>query len=323
MAYSKLYKDTSSGKIYTRMLSLDRREFLIAAGGIAASTMVGCAPLNTEATSPDLPQIVHLENKDFPLAYPSVEEFIRQTPECVERLTGLIERHQDDPLINPDLSTLRWFKEVNADYLKPPNLLSAMKCLLNDLGDTNWVLLEKWEQGGLSAGNRTDIQIRKGSPDLGRTHIVYDSEDIKNARYSCLDNSDKVVPISNLSLTVLTLYEYAGRLQDIATLVSLKNRKIFDNIYPLTEEAVKKAIKDENDELFKTGYRLSCDQNILQLALVRAIASLAGNPTGKVVGLERHMGWNIYKTAVGAGCLTGDLSQLATFINLLTHDAKY
>ncbi|PIQ70228.1 hypothetical protein COS55_01335 [Candidatus Shapirobacteria bacterium CG03_land_8_20_14_0_80_40_19] len=173
-----------------------------------------------------------------------------------------------------------------------------------------------------SFGNK-DKQPGSGRPHLRETHIHLNKEDIAASLYPCLENSERQVRISNLGLTVLMFYEYLNRMQKIGLLFGMKEEGCFKNISNLTEEGVKKIVGERGKELILNGYRFSRDQNIGQLALVVSIAALAGNPEAGVVGLERHMNWEIYRLAREAGCLTGNLNSLADLFNLVTCGAKY
>lgn len=302
----------------------ERREFLfrrvpLAIAGVALTTS-GCAPVEARA---ELPKIVKLPENVFPLVYPTGEEFIVRALSCVEQLASLIETRKNDLFVNPNLPALRWFREVNDGYLKPPTLLQVFEILKSDLRN-KLVVLKKWDMPIGRVGNWTDIFIgTDGQPYLEKTHIVLNCDGVRNDRYPSLDSPQKMVPISNLGLTAWVLYEYGSRLQDITTMIFLNNSGRFNGIKGLTPEKVRAEIERANQASFQTGYRRSRDQNLLQLAFVRSVAALAGNPSGKVVGLESHMDWELYKLAANSGCLTGDFNQLVQMIDYLTVKAAY
>lgn len=304
------------------MVELSRRSFLRGAGTVAVGLTTGGCGQSVEAISA-LPEVVRLQEKDFPLKYPTAEEFIGQALKCVDRLVSLLGNKESDPFINPDLSALRWFKEVKAGYFNPPTLLQLLKRLSEDI-KSGFVVLEAVESDyPASQWTETFINPDDDVPHLNKTHILL-SKGIQNECYPDLHNPSKKVTISNLGITTLLLYEYGGRLQKLASLIFLRDKeKKFEGVRDLTPEIVNKAIETEEQRLFDNGYRRSRDQNVLQLALARSIAAIAGNPQARVVGLERQMDWAVYKAAVGSGCLSGDLNKLVNLIELLTCSAKY
>ncbi|PJC28861.1 hypothetical protein CO053_02470, partial [Candidatus Shapirobacteria bacterium CG_4_9_14_0_2_um_filter_40_11] len=78
----------------------------------------------------------------FSLRHPSAEEFIKETQNNVGLLARLVEEKQTDAVINPDLSSLRWFGEAGElPYFKPSKLLSLLKAPESDL-ENGWVVLE-------------------------------------------------------------------------------------------------------------------------------------------------------------------------------------
>lgn len=232
-----------------------------------------------------------VELRDFPLIRARrADDFIENLPKELELIINLIDQKVDDPIINPNLSDLPWFVIAgDLDYFRPPTLRQILSRLYTDMsGGFLEVNTQAIQTDTFAYLSDTTYGLNNGLPQLKKTVITFNADAIETNLYPSLENKSVKLPISNLQLLIVLLYEYGHRLSNIQDIVLLQKTGFFQRFPSQSPDDAKATIEEFREINWKTGYRYSFAQNQLIMEFQRAIAALAGDPNGKVVGLERN-----------------------------------
>jgi hypothetical protein len=166
------------------------------------------------------------------------------------------------------------------------------------------------------------LTVENGLPLVGTTTTLINNEGVEKGQYPSVGPQSGKVPITDAGLAVLAVYEACHRYNKMAEVSMLQRRDgRIKSPQVLTPESVLHTIEKFETAENQRGFRFAADNNIVQIALIRSLAALAGNPQAKVKGLERAMDWNLWKDA--QSILLGDLNGTLRFMHATSEGAAY
>ncbi|MDO8497485.1 MAG: hypothetical protein Q7S61_02985 [bacterium] len=274
--------------------------------------------------------VVSLPENIFPTKpLQSLAEFFKAAPNYLQSLIEIIEANKNNPNFNPDFSHLYTFQKLSR-YKKwsPQTLLTTLSILHEDINGGYIALKEGDEKDNVrdnminrSAATFTPLQIDDEYKPRILPSIMSFYPNMLSQKYPSVENGDENVPISQIGLLPIIVYESMNRYNVIANLEILDRQlELFQDRHFTTDE-----FYDLEDDLIrvmhKYGRRYSAENNTVQLGMIRSLAAIAGNPNGKVKGLERSEDWSprIYQVAA----LQGDVKALTYLQRNLYQNAGY
>lgn len=308
-------------------MSETRRDFIKKLGFFTIGAAAGAGGAKATETSPQpLPEILNPETVGIQIERSNAETMINNTPACLDQVIAAISKYDTDPNINPAVDGLLWYnkKYGDRDDLKPANILTLLKLMRKDMAENRFVMQPRDHMSNIGAIAETESEIIVDSifPIIGTTTTFVGTESVNNDLYPSVQGQEKV-PISNLDLLVLAFYEWGHRQNEIAINTYLQGSGYF-KANPVTDSLQgRKAINDESMKIREAGIRFSFYQNVLQMGVCRSIATLLGNPVGKVIGLERHESDTNYQELKALLGKDGNISTLYKIANSLIFNAGY
>lgn len=277
-------------------------------------------------------KVVRLPQAIFPTnPLESLPDFFKAAPAYLESTIDIIAKNENDRNFNPDFSHLYTFDMLSQyNEWNPGTLLTTLRLLHQDISNKgkNVILVEGNEEDnvkdnmmGRSAATFTPLTMSDNNTPriLPSTMSFYPN--ILSQTYPSLENPNENIPISHIGLLPILVYEYMNRLNAIADVSILGDKiQLFQN-YHFTTKEFNEAANDLFRIMHKYGRRYSAENNTVQLGIIRSLAAMAGDPTGKVVGLERSEAWlpRIYQVAA----LQGDVKALTYLQRILYQSAGY